>query len=459
MVRYKDVIRTRNASLNTQLSPLLGRELRIKVQHVIDIMVQKASIASHHGAIRANYTVLYNYDNNLDPFAVKQGTNSSVAIRHMFKPTHRIASTHIPAVVLANTNNLLPNVWDREIEFIVDGMAEVYTKMADKYATHIENHVNGNWKTYLKRAIEAYLLTYGEDRDHPLFDILFEVITDSQWTTFGAQITCNYPSMHFDNDDMKFISKMIRFYQDYTTDGTNFLMDEDFVARNTKIMPYFFVRLLRYIEKVADDHDVFVERFNCLPMHSIDRKSIPIQGRALYYIVKKAVFDGGQVYRFANRTGATYNKSQFGSNTDNVRDYYWNLLFNIQKYTNPSNNLRHNSSEGAISNGVKCGLLYKKRVVDTGDDDEADTEKKMPKRKLLPGKSPSPPLDPQVVQGETVAIDDEAMDDLLKKTQCPIEIDGVSKYHHGVYVCLFLLYLMILYLSISFKHTKQLIQQ
>ena len=297
--------------------------------------------------------------------------------------------------------------------------------MAYKYATNCEVHMN-NWSTFLDRTIKAFLATQGEDTNHPLFKVLRKVITDSRWTSYDGY---NYPGIFFDAEDVDFLSYMQTYFLIYSSD--NYELDDDFVTSNLKIIPYLFVHMLKYIEKVGEDYDIHVEKFHCLPMHNFGRKSIPIQGKTLYHIMKSVVFNGGEVFKFANGSGGKVGREGFGP----VREYYWRLLFDVQRYERPMQGLKFNHSQGASTNGVKCILHLEKTVtVEEEDDrpqrtllDDKDDEIPPPLSQELIEQLANETLDLMICEGETIELDDDEMDDIIIK-EMPIEINGESKY-------------------------------
>ena len=138
------------------------------------------------------------------------------------------------------------------------------------------------------------------------------------------------------------------------------------------------------------------------------------------------------MFKFANGSGGKVGREGFKGP---VREYYWKLLFDVQRYERPMQGLKFNYSQGATTNGVKCSLHLEKTItVEEEDDrpqrtllDDKDDEIPPPLSQELIEQLANETLDLMICEGETIELDDDEMDDIIIK-EMPIEINGESKY-------------------------------
>lgn len=344
------------STIKSSIGTVVSSNHKDKVRKSIDFRVGFVSRARHRGSMALLMSSVHCYETSSVLPIFKKNGYSTKFVQQCFAPfptkngNNQWRQTEVPVAVL---DYMEPGWNERAVTpSEIKGYARHMKHESNSYATRAVNHVAVNTLTFIGYTIQSFLISINlpdtAKKSHPLFKDIMNKI--QQGSTY--QLTYAMSNQQEEDDRDEFIQYHLTYLDNHDID-----LCSDLASQHEKIILYF-VHLLRYQNEVDLGNGRQPKLFYPVPMNSITRSSITVDGEILFYILKDAgVPDLPKTCpQETNNNGVAKNMTA----PFFVKHNYYQGMFNkyIQNEQHETARRQFNYSDGLSTNGVKASLKY-----------------------------------------------------------------------------------------------------
>ncbi|KAL7491587.1 hypothetical protein ACHAWT_000894 [Skeletonema menzelii] len=378
----------------------------------------------HRGATVATACVIHDYNNGIHEF--------DKIVNRAGKPTRYLnqafningTNSELPESVVTSMNHVYPPTYVRCNHGEHDppvGFSRFAAFASKQYATNAANHMRANFYIYQEYTIISFLKSKGytnpKRQCSPIIHELKRRINNYEDTIVVDDVDVDTDEIADDDltnflalPETKAFVHYHRFFFEKRNVG-NEIIDSNWVDNNLKYIPLYFVHLLRHQELIQKLHpELFVKKFNVLPMPGMKRCSMEIDRTCLFWILLKAGLNRGQSYNgllFPNSVkDVTRNVS--------TMDEWWSMIFYIDIGNTATRH--HLTSICVRTDGVVASFLKHQVLTleeDGGDDDYTTTSEEEAPPDAHHDAVPPPADDPPPSQPQNNSISSTRVEEII----------------------------------------------
>jgi hypothetical protein len=317
------------------------------VRQSVEDFVDINSKLTHRGSFVVLYHAVYYYNHNIDLPKLKNGTNATTSLNHMFDPyVTKINGVWNKASAHPDVLDVIQDELNWPQPDKIEGVSRVIEHAAKGYAANLQAHVTNNSDIFINRTIKTFCLLNGQEyktRNGGLTVLAKDIeskIKDPLHQYTQTPIHINI------------MDQFVRYHRDYLdTKGINLDGNDDLEK-----MLLYFVHCLRYQDDASDALAMLTpprqpHSFYPVPIHQIGRQSITIDKKVLYYILKHA-----NIEMITSKGQPIGGCSKFTNTMTEYYETYYKRYFDVERHQNDRRAFYY--SDGITTNNVKISLKY-----------------------------------------------------------------------------------------------------